>query len=888
QAGLAKGDASLKAWWTSNLVEHQVVCLFEDLAGGYSDETHANYGPHTVKLISTATRFFPHSYEGFVPEVSEVTLATADRTPEGYIIVKYKRASYPLYFNDGASTMYGMEVKYGQPLADVLVGALYADPLAYMAANSIPAPGAVTLLGLEFDKWMDSNTGGSEFNVGQDMPAAAVVLYASWKAPKPSVAFDYNDPTPAGASAPIVFKDEWPAWTTLDAGELDAFFAANGDVQTMYPGYAFLGWFANASDALPVNLATYKIPSGGVTFTARWAKADTTYTIEYRLEGTTGADGLIYSETLDGAIGTTISATALYFQHAPHQDYMGYLPTEYIKTLTLGADAAANVVVFEYRMADRSYIVRYVLDDAAATPLAPDKGPIPTGLYVVTENYLPIPGYAPRDYQLTQNLTAGTVLTFVYSALPPDTFQVTYDPGYAGGPAPEPGIGSPHPVGTDVTVEPNRFTRTGYTFDGWLLTGGGKYEPGDELLDVQNDLYFTAQWTRTRIGVTYRPGFANGPAPVVNPDGTYAVPATVPVKDNMFSRPGYTFVGWQLSGGGMYDPGDTVRNVRRNLVFTAQWELAPGNFIVTYQAGYAGGAADVVFGPYGAPSNVTVEANMFTRPGYTFTGWLLTSGGIYGPGVTLENISSDLVFVAQWIPDTFMVTYQAGYAGGAADVVFGPTDAPDDVTVAANMFTREGYTFTGWVMGGADYTPGDVIADNSDDLVFVAQWEEVPEEEEEDEPEEEEEEEDPPAPTPVVIDDEDTPLPSPDGPAWALLNLLASVLCTLFAILLLVGLFTRNRKKQYDEEEPEPDTEVDDGRNKRSGMLFRILAIIAGLVAPILFLLFEDVRLPMVFTDVWTIPTLIALVAQVIFMLLLHQARRKEDRTDDEGEAPNA
>ena len=135
---------------------------------------------------------------------------------------------------------------------------------------------------------------------------------------------------------------------------------------------------------------------------------------------------------------------------------------------------------------------------------------------------------------------------------------------------------------------------------------------------------------------------------------------------------------------------------------------------------------------------------------------------------------------------------------------------------------------------------------------------------------------------------------APKGAAWALLNLMIAILCTVFSVLLFIFLFTRNKKRNETEEErmhrmaneaARGEDPQDNVRNKKSGLLWRILSIVAGIAAPIVFLLTEDIRNPMVFVDMWSVLMVLILVVQVVTMLLLKRARNQEEEEDAAAEA---
>ncbi len=138
----------------------------------------------------------------------------------------------------------------------------------------------------------------------------------------------------------------------------------------------------------------------------------------------------------------------------------------------------------------------------------------------------------------------------------------------------------------------------------------------------------------------------------------------------------------------------------------------------------------------------------------------------------------------------------------------------------------------------------------------------------------------------VEIDPNEVPLAAGEGlsnGAWALLNLIIAIFTLLLGIVLFVTMFKRNKKA---EEQPEEYVENDEvKRNPKSGLGWRVLAILCGILSPIVFLLTENILLPMIFVDRWTIVMVIILIVQLAGMALLRHARNKEE-DDEQTETP--
>jgi len=136
--------------------------------------------------------------------------------------------------------------------------------------------------------------------------------------------------------------------------------------------------------------------------------------------------------------------------------------------------------------------------------------------------------------------------------------------------------------------------------------------------------------------------------------------------------------------------------------------------------------------------------------------------------------------------------------------------------------------------------------------------------------------------TPAPIEQQDPADPTAvfSGPVWALLNLILMILALVFSVILFVMIFT-GRKKKENENADAVEGEEEETKGKR-GLIWRILAIVMGVVSLVVFLLTENLSNPMVFVDTWTLLMVIISVAQVILMLVLRQVRQPKDEDEEE------
>lgn len=130
-----------------------------------------------------------------------------------------------------------------------------------------------------------------------------------------------------------------------------------------------------------------------------------------------------------------------------------------------------------------------------------------------------------------------------------------------------------------------------------------------------------------------------------------------------------------------------------------------------------------------------------------------------------------------------------------------------------------------------------------------------------------------PAATPktqtTTVPDADVPQVAAQG-AWALVNLIATILGCIIALL---ALFI---KKKSDNEEYTEDEESD----IRKMRITKIASILIGIISIIVFILTEDMSLPMILTDKWTLCMILLLIIEVVNILIVKKQSQREEEDD--------
>ncbi len=140
-----------------------------------------------------------------------------------------------------------------------------------------------------------------------------------------------------------------------------------------------------------------------------------------------------------------------------------------------------------------------------------------------------------------------------------------------------------------------------------------------------------------------------------------------------------------------------------------------------------------------------------------------------------------------------------------------------------------------------------------------------------------------PAPAETVIGEPEIPMVAAPGAAWALINLILTILTGLITLALFITYFSRKKEEEEEDEngnvKVKADDEEEEETEKRKGLL-RLLSIIPTITAIVVFILTEDMRNPMILIDKYTwIMAVIALV-----QLAVAYFSRKEDEEDEEDE----
>ena len=342
-------------------------------------------------------------------------------------------------------------------------------------------------------------------------------------------------------------------------------------------------------------------------------------------------------------------------------------------------------------------------------------------------------GDSYTDGQQVSNLTStpNGIVTMI-AQWTPNPASINYDPNPPTGRTPG-GQGTANwtgHTGDTQAIGANGWTVDGYTFIGWNTSADGKgtaYAPGTTWT-ANGTLTLYAQWTPGQASLTYD---GNGATGGKTDPQTGKTDEKINVRDNGFTRDGYTFVTWNTQAdckGNAVKP-NSEWTLRGSSTLYACW--AGNAQTLTYHGnGATGGNTAAQSGKTG--DELTTNANGFTRDGYTFVRWDTAkdgSGTAYGEGkngvsqYVMKPAGNDLYAI--WKANPATIQYRNDWPNTTGSTPDTTGNTGDTVTISQNSFDRPGYTFTGWSTskrGDPSLQPGDKHTLEPRTTTVWAQW----------------------------------------------------------------------------------------------------------------------------------------------------------------------
>jgi uncharacterized repeat protein (TIGR02543 family) len=780
-----------------------------------------------------------------------------------------------------------------------------------------------TLPGYTFSGW-NTQSNGEGTNVSASevhaFTAAGIWnLYAKWTKNTITINYDTNVPLPA-LYPPDVFVPALGSDTAQYGGFVGSTTTSAGVIPPGSPtrtGYDFKGWFETkekADDwsnntAWNFQSSTVINPSSGTkTLYAAWEIKK--FTINF-VAGE-GAASSVNGSWINVLYGTSWQDAVSAAGAVPTEESLNihYINPVWSTTLPVGTDLITATKTYTLNYSLDSHTVIYVdnFRDGGSVPNPDTKihgqtVTIPGQGNMLRAGYTFL-GWDENASAITPTHTAGSTIESIdadytlYTIWIADNYRLIYNQNTTDvtiGSVPSDATNY-HITETQTLSDNGTLERPGYTFAGWGATTDATSPISSVTFGsvpfALGNITVYAIWNVNSYPYTITHHFVGG-----SKDGTQTLVTSEQKQfgQSVAAGTAATYTGYSLDAthpSAVHSGVIGVSGLALHLYYQAN----------SYTVSYAAGGNNVTGLPSGATQymddSYTVSNRIPVRAGYTFNGWVATSGisGNYSGGNVFTMPASNVVLTASWTlnevatPTTFTVSYN----GGGDNVTGLPSGATalkegDSYTISGNIPVRDGYTFIGWIMtsgGSGSYNGGDSFTMPASDVVLTASWEEVIAEPSA--PTESTEQTNTPSKTeaklaaqtgnPIVdLFRGNVPLGNVrfEG-AWSLLSMLMSLVAVVTAVLLVLGAIVRRRDEDEIAGQARGDAE---GDYRRRGKILKVLTIIVGILTPVVWIVLDTLNQQVVWINKFTVYVGIAFVATVV-LLVLYKVRKGDEKRE--------
>lgn len=304
-----------------------------------------------------------------------------------------------------------------------------------------------------------------------------------------------------------------------------------------------------------------------------------------------------------------------------------------------------------------------------------------------------------------------------------------------------------HVGGVAKTLATYSGTKTGYTFEGWSVVDGDSqpdYTNGQSVTLSQTDTNITlhAVWSPNSYTITFdgnKFDYPNVSGSTASLSMTYDVAKNLPSCG--FTNTGYKFLGWDTDSRAQ-EPRYTAGQSVKNLVSTSDGFVhlyaiwAEVNYNVAFNAN--GGSGTMANQQMQVGIAEALNANTFTRTGYTFSGWAESATGarVYSDKQSVTSLESEgktKTLYAVWAPNTYTIHFD-GNKSDYPNVTGTTASLSMTYDVAKNLpscgFTNNGYTFVGWDTDSRAQDPryvagqsvSNLVSSNGGSVILSAIW----------------------------------------------------------------------------------------------------------------------------------------------------------------------
>lgn len=264
------------------------------------------------------------------------------------------------------------------------------------------------------------------------------------------------------------------------------------------------------------------------------------------------------------------------------------------------------------------------------------------------------------------------------------------------------------------------YTKEGFTFDGWLDESGNKVSDAivkEGVRITETEQVYFVKWKANTTGQVI---FCNDTTVLGNVTDT--IGTEVPFPAGPFTKAGFEAKGWIKAGSSTPINTEKVVIEAGTQIYFVNWVAVKTGTVNFYNDSVLVDTKTDVVG-----EKVNIPAGPFSKPNYTFGGWIDGAGNsVTSPVEIVEGTTN---YYIKWVPDeeqptgtvTFLKTKDATTAEKSVSDVDGATVTPPATTSLVNP----GYEFDGWYDAANDTlaTEFKVVAGTT--KTYYAKWKAV-------------------------------------------------------------------------------------------------------------------------------------------------------------------
>ena len=260
-----------------------------------------------------------------------------------------------------------------------------------------------------------------------------------------------------------------------------------------------------------------------------------------------------------------------------------------------------------------------------------------------------------------------------------------------------------------IKLTKNKFTRAGFTFDGWntIKDGSGMAYNDEDIIasGIDENLRLYGQWTAKKYTLSFD---ANGGIGTMDDWTNISLcerKCALSIPTNKYKRAGYKFVSWNTKKdgtGASFDDSGTISFEQLTsidgLVMTlyAQWVME--DYTIKFEPNTGTGKMNEQDSKTNDSNRLS--KNLFTKDGYKFDSWNTKpdgTGSSYKDEDEIVNIignDKEIILYAQWSPISYIVKFDSN--GGTGKINNMKFTYDTSSKLSKNVFKKDGYKFKEW------------------------------------------------------------------------------------------------------------------------------------------------------------------------------------------------